>query len=209
MYATLETRADQLIVTLSGEHRDGSHTVLHDVTGPAGGTTPAAAHVLYFDGPTTDAAFAAADFAYRERIAPAFRAVPGAVRSLVLFDPVRRATVVVSTAVDPAASFSTGKPRRDKDVKDRRFLDVARFPTIRFDGTALTGDDGRRRLDGTLTVRDVTGPVTLDVVTARPIDGGHIVRATGTIDRRAFGVTAGRGLIGPRLTVTIDVHAVS
>jgi polyisoprenoid-binding protein YceI len=112
-------------------------------------------------------------------------------------------------AVLDATSFSTGKPRRDKDVKDRRFLDVVRFPTIRFDSTALTGDDGRRRLAGTLTVRDVTGPVTLDVVTARPIDGGHVVRATGVIDRRAFGVTAGRGLIGPRLTVTIDVHAVS
>ena len=109
MYATLETHADRLIVTLSEEHRDGSHTVLHDVAGPAGGTTPAAAHVLHFDGPATDDAFAAADFAYRERIAPAFRAAPGAVRSLVLFDPARRATVVVSTAVDPAALEAVGR----------------------------------------------------------------------------------------------------
>jgi hypothetical protein len=109
MYATLETQADQLTVTLSGEHRDGSHTVLHDVAGPAGGTIPAAANVLYFDGPATDAAFAAADFAYRERIAPAFRVAPGAVRSLVLFDPVRRATVVVSTAVDAPALEALGQ----------------------------------------------------------------------------------------------------
>jgi hypothetical protein len=109
MYATLETHADQLTVTLSGEHRDGCHTVLHDVAGPAAGTNPAAAHLLHFDGPVTDAAFTAADFAYRERIAPAFRAVPGAVRSLVLFDPVRRATVVVSTAVDPAALETVGQ----------------------------------------------------------------------------------------------------
>ncbi|MEV4516889.1 YceI family protein [Dactylosporangium sp. NPDC049525] len=112
-------------------------------------------------------------------------------------------------AVLDATSFSTGNPRRDKDIKDKRFLDVARFPTIRFDGTAPAGGDGQRRVTGTLTVRDVTRPVTLEVVAARPIDGGQIVRATGTIDRRVFGVVAGRGLIRPRLTVTIDVYAVS
>jgi hypothetical protein len=126
MYATLETHADQLTVTLSNEHRDGSHTVLHDVAGPAGGTTPAAAHVLHFDGPTTDDAFAAADFAYRERIAPAFRAAPGAVRSLVLFDPVRRATVVVSTAVDPEALDAVGRAVAGRELLPGE--DVALLP---------------------------------------------------------------------------------
>ncbi|MEV4516890.1 hypothetical protein AB0K00_49045 [Dactylosporangium sp. NPDC049525] len=116
MYATLETHADQLTVTLSNERRDGSHTVLHDIAGPAGGTTPAAAHLLHFDGPATDAAFAAADFAYRERIAPTFRAAPGAVRNLVLFDPERRATVVVSMAVDLAALDAIGRAANSLDL---------------------------------------------------------------------------------------------
>src|SRR5690348_4328870 len=49
-------------------------------------------------------------------------------------------------AVLDAASFHTGNPRRDKDVRSARFLDAAHHPQLAFHGTGV-----RLNRDGTAT----------------------------------------------------------
>src|SRR6266545_2011879 len=52
---------------------------------------------------------------------------------------------------------------RDEDLRSARFFDSARFPSMRFARTEITGDDTEITLIGDLTIRDVTRPVTIDV----------------------------------------------
>ena len=63
-----------------------------------------------------------------------FRLVSG---QITIADPVTSSTV---SAVIDAASFATGNPQRDKDVKSARFLHVRDHPQITFRSTELVRD---------------------------------------------------------------------
>lgn len=63
-----------------------------------------------------------------------------------------------------AASITTGAPDRDNHLRSADFLDVENHPTLRFVSTEITRDGDRFEVKGDLTIRDVTKPVTLDVV---------------------------------------------
>lgn len=118
-----------------------------------------------------------------------------------------------------SASIDTGNPGRDEHLRSPDFLDAERFPKIRFRSTELrrTGDD-RFELDGELTIRDVTKPVTLDVtyggVSNTPF-GATIVAfsASGRLDREDFGMTwnqaleTGGVLVSKTLTIELEVQA--
>jgi polyisoprenoid-binding protein YceI len=58
-----------------------------------------------------------------------------------------------------AASFRTGNGQRDDQVRSERFLDTDRYPVITFRSESVDG----LALTGTLTVRNVTMPVTLSI----------------------------------------------
>ncbi len=62
-----------------------------------------------------------------------------------------------------AASIDTGTADRDRHLRSPDFLDVDRFPDLRFRSTMVEfpGDD-RIALTGDLTIRDVTKSVVLD-----------------------------------------------
>ncbi|HWM04687.1 MAG TPA: hypothetical protein VNP92_20310 [Actinophytocola sp.] len=70
---------------------------------PGTATEPATtAALVWFDGPLSDELLAAANRASRERIGPAMADHPGAVRSLLLWQPDRRAqlSVVLATSIE-------------------------------------------------------------------------------------------------------------
>jgi hypothetical protein len=69
--------------------------VVDDWAGPAAGADPKAASVVYFDGPISPAAYAAAEHAVRDRIRPALRHVPGVIRLISLWDPTARSTTAI------------------------------------------------------------------------------------------------------------------
>ena len=103
-----------------------------------------------------------------------------------------------------AASFRTGNRQRDSVVRSARLLDAGQHPVITFrsehmDGPALTG---------TLTVRDVTRPVSLSIKQSAVSSGAFTACAATRIDRTAFGVTAYRGLAGRYLDMTVEVRCV-
>jgi polyisoprenoid-binding protein YceI len=112
----------------------------------------------------------------------------------------------VSVRMDPA-SFRTDKARRDADVTGKRFLKVAAYPEMSFASTGLAPSADGWRLTGILTVHGTPAEVLLDLADAAPTADGCRFAATTRIDRYAFGVTGGRGIVGRHLDVRIDVVA--
>ena len=89
-------------------------------------------------------------------------------------------------------------------MRSARLLDVARHPVVTFTSERVDGQE----LTGTLTVRDVTRPVSLSIEQSAVSPRSFTVRATTRIDRTEFGVTAYRGLAGRYLDLSVEVQCV-
>lgn len=69
----------------------------------------------------------------------------------------------VAVTID-TASIDSNHAERDKHLREEEFLDVERYPEARFVSTSYRDlGDGRGELQGELTLRGVTRPVTIDV----------------------------------------------
>jgi polyisoprenoid-binding protein YceI len=136
---------------------------------------------------------------------------------VVAEDPARSS---VDVTID-AAGIDTGSPDRDAHLRSPDFLDVERFPTLSFRSTAVRSDDepGHYLVDGDLTIRDVTRPVTLDVEYHGWSDdpwGGQraAFSATTEIQRSDFGadwnvvVETGGLLVGKTVRIELEVEAI-
>jgi polyisoprenoid-binding protein YceI len=103
-----------------------------------------------------------------------------------------------------SASFHTRNPVRDIQVRSAGFLAADEHPVLAFSSTGLDG----QVIDGTLTVRGVTRPVSVLAEITGVTTREFTARATVRIDRYDFGVTASRGLAGRYLDVTMEVRCV-
>lgn len=98
------------------------------------------------------------------------------------------------TAIADAHSVETKNEARNNHVRSDDFLDVANSPTITFRSTKVSRFDGETfQLDGELSVRGITKPVTLAAeFLGAIIDASGIDRvgftAAGSINRKDFGV---------------------
>jgi len=113
-----------------------------------------------------------------------------------------------------AAGIDTGNQRRDAHLRRADFLDAEKFPEIEFKSTKVQRGKDRDSLDvdGTLTIKDRSVPIALavnEMDRSRSPNGEEFVyySATAEVDRFAFGINYGRGIIGRRLKVTINVQA--
>jgi len=125
------------------------------------------------------------------------------------------ASVVIQTA-----SIDTGNEMRDNHVRNSDFLDVETYPTITFVSTSAeqTGDD-TYRLNGDLTIKKVTKPVSIDLELTGAADDpwgnfrlgfeGHAV-----INRNDFGVSfnaplgSGGVVVSEKVRLEFDIAAV-
>lgn len=135
----------------------------------------------------------------------------------VQLDPTTEPNVAITIA---ASSIITGDERRDAHLKSADFLDADKFPELTFRGGRVVGDIGSRfALDGDLTIRGVTQPVTLQVTNeGRVIDPWGNDRigysATTSINRKDFGLEwnmaleAGGVLVGDEVRITIETELV-
>lgn len=108
----------------------------------------------------------------------------------------------------PVASVATGWRARDRFVRGEAMLDADRFPRMRFRSTRFEFDGARlARVDGELTLRDVTRPVSL---TVRRMDCALacVAEASGTLGRRDFGLDAWWPVVGDRVDLNLVVTAV-
>ena len=122
-----------------------------------------------------------------------------------------------------AASIDTRTEQRDQHLRSGDFLDVENHPTITFRSTRIQGDPASPgtafTLEGNLTIRGTTKPVTLDVTyegEGKDPWGGtrRSFGAKGKIDRREFGLTwnqaleAGGVLVSNEIKIEIDLQLV-
>ncbi|MFZ4515535.1 MAG: YceI family protein [Acidimicrobiia bacterium] len=142
-----------------------------------------------------------------------FSAVDGA---LVVGEDPSTSSVQVTI---PTATISTGAADRDGHVKGADFLDVEQFPTMTFTSTAVEGSGEKWRVEGDLTIRGVTKPVTLDVefggVSPDPWGGQRAGFSASTeINREDWGLTwnvaleTGGMLVSKNIRIEIEAQAV-
>jgi polyisoprenoid-binding protein YceI len=117
-------------------------------------------------------------------------------------------------AVIKAASINTGIKRRDDHLRSSDFLDVEKYPEIRFESTSVERgrDRDALRVTGTLNIRGQSKDLVLNVTEtdhSRSPQGEEVAYyvALAEVDRIDFGISYGRGLIGRNVKVTIQVQA--
>lgn len=125
----------------------------------------------------------------------------------------RNASVDVTIDVN---SVDTGVELLDGRLKDAMFFDAAKFPTITFKSTEVRfAGDKMSEVPGQLTIKGVTKPVTLKVLSAHckqernptlkyPACGAD---AELVINRSDFGVGAFAPLVSDRIRIVITIEA--
>lgn len=109
-----------------------------------------------------DPSHSSATFSIRHLMISKVRGEFGSLEGQVTLDPERPEEATVAASID-VASINTREEKRDAHLKSADFFDVAQFPKIRFASRAIRRDGDDLKLDGELTIRDVTRPVTLTV----------------------------------------------
>ena len=112
------------------------------------------------------------------------------------------------TAVLAADTFTTPMRKRNEHVKSATLLDVATYPTIEFDSTEVAlRPDGAFSVRGLLAVHGQVQPSVL-TVTSSSLEAGLVgLRATASVNRRAFGVTARPGVASALIDIQIEAVA--
>lgn len=122
------------------------------------------------------------------------------------------------TAEVSTASVNTGNEQRDAHVRSADFFDVEKYPTATFTSTGVRPDGDDYVLDGDLTIKGVTRPVSfaLEFNGVNPGMGhGEVAgfEASVVLNRRDFGIDidmpleTGGAVVGDKVTVTLEIEA--
>ena len=125
------------------------------------------------------------------------------------------------TATVDLSSVNTGEPNRDNHIKSADFFEVESHPEMTFRSTGVRPDGDDFLLDGDLTIRGTTKPVTLKLeVNGFGPDAYGGTRAgfsaTGVINRHDFGVSfngpipgvPGGVAVSEKVTINIEAEGV-
>ncbi|ODQ85365.1 YceI family protein [Mycolicibacterium holsaticum] len=116
------------------------------------------------------------------------------------------------------ASVDTGNEQRDTHVRAADFFDVEKYPTATFTSTGVRRDGDDYVLDGDLTIKGITRPVSfaLEFNGVNPGMGqGEVAgfEAVVVLNRRDFGIDidlpleTGGAVVGDKVTVTLEIEA--
>lgn len=118
------------------------------------------------------------------------------------------------------ASIDTRNADRDGHLRTNDFFAADQHPTLTFRSTEVSAvDDDTLRVNGDLTIRGVTKPVTIDFefggVATDPYGNERIgFEGSTTINRKDFGMEFNAGLetggvlVGEKITLEIEISAV-
>ena len=105
--------------------------------------------------------------------------------------------------------------QRDDDLKSDHWFDVAKYPTMTFKSTKITGDKSSMTIAGDLTFHGITKPATLAAKFEGKVKDGrgrtHVgYSATTTLDRTQWnlGTNFPPAIVGNDVTVTLELEAV-
>ena len=131
-------------------------------------------------------------------------------------DDPSRSTASVTIQV---ASIDTRSPQRDEHLRSNDFLAIAEFPTITFVSSAVRQAGEAFELDGDLTLRGVTRPITIPFTfqgSATDVYGNSRVGFEGSvaISRKDFGVIwnaaleTGGVMVSDKIVLEFEVSAI-
>ena len=144
----------------------------------------------------------------------------GAFKGTIKYDAAAPAASTTSVEID-ASSIDTNNDRRDAHLKSADFFDVAKFPTLTFtSGKVTAGEEGKFKVEGTLTMHGISKPVVLDAsfLGAGPgMDGAMRAgfEAVTKVDRKDYGIIwnkaldQGSTLLGDEVTINLEIEAVA
>ncbi len=113
----------------------------------------------------------------------------------------------------PTGTVSTNNSVRDSDLKSANFFDVAKFPTMVFKSTSVSGTAGHLQVTGNLTLGGITKEVRLTVEgPTPPTKMGKLIigfSATGSLKRSDFNFASKYPalILGDDIQFTIDAEA--
>jgi polyisoprenoid-binding protein YceI len=119
-----------------------------------------------------------------------------------------------------ASSIETGMEARDAHLRSGDFFDAEAFPELTFRSTKIAASGDGYKIDGDLTIKGVTRPVTLEAEIGGVVpnmQGGRRAgfSATTKISRKAWGLTwnqvleAGGLAVGDDIKISIEVAMVA
>lgn len=123
----------------------------------------------------------------------------------------------VSVSID-VASIDTNEAERDKHLKSPDFFEVEKFPKMKFEVKEFKLNKDKQKVTGSLTIRDITKPVSLDLdykgIVTDPWGNTKLVfSANGKINRKEFGLKWNKNLdkggvmIGDEVKIFIEAEA--
>ena len=120
----------------------------------------------------------------------------------------------VDVTID-AKSVDTGSTQFNEHIQGKDFLDTADFPTITYKSTAVKfNGDAVSSVEGNLTIKGVTKPVTLTVQSFKCMPHPMLKKeacgatATTVIKRSDFGAGMYAPLVGDEVTLTLPIEAI-
>ncbi len=131
----------------------------------------------------------------------------------IIFDPVAK-TGSVEVVID-AKSVDTGSALFNEHIQGEDFLDTAKYPSASFKSTAVRFEgDKPVAIDGNLTLKGVTRPVTLMVSSFQHMPHPMMKKdalganASVTVKRSDFNAGKHAPYVGDEVTITIAVEAI-
>ncbi len=165
-----------------------------------------------------DAAHSGASFSVKHMMVTNVSGRFSNVSGKINYDPANLAKSTIEATID-INTINTNEPKRDGHLKSPDFFDAAKFPTMTFKSTKIYKAGGVTKVDGNLTLRGVTKPVTLTLEELSPEvkhPMGTVVRgavAKTKINRRDFGLTwntvldSGGAMVGDEISITLEIEA--
>ncbi len=162
-----------------------------------------------------DASHSEVGFSVRHMMISKVRGTFGGAEATIVA-PENPLDVTLQAKVD-VTTISTKDEGRDGHLRSADFFDVENYPTIDFVSTGVRHEGGDFLVDGDLTIKDVTKPVTFAVEFGgfgTDPWGNYKAGATAkaVIDREAFGLTwnatleSGGVLVGKDVTIQLELE---
>ncbi|RZA21271.1 MAG: polyisoprenoid-binding protein [Proteobacteria bacterium] len=114
------------------------------------------------------------------------------------------------------ASITTAVDKRDEHLRSPDFFDAAKFPTATFKSSSIKGSGKDFTVDGDLTIRGVTKKASFKVAALGKVQDPamkaekNVFQATGTINRKDFGVNYGPDeIVSDKINLAINLEAVA
>lgn len=166
---------------------------------------------------TIDASHSEAGFTARHAMVTKVRGRFGAVAGTLVFGP--DASSSTAEATIEVASIDTRDEGRDAHLRSADFFDAETYPTLTFRSTGVRAEGDDYLLDGELTIKDVTRPITLSVeyngAATDPFGNARVGFSGETeLNRKDFGLTwnaaleTGGVLVSDKIKVHVEVSAI-